>query len=612
MKNHRPLRALFTFLFAGLVTGLVTTIAYGQVPNQVTTAITVRPGWNLLSTTGSDPQLSHFATDNKFYLANEVYVHSQEYPPAGYAFWLFQGATSAVDVTLSTAAATTTGFALQPGWNLVGPTLTNSLNEVVLNPVDFATLNVYKWLTNRWELHRDNAFIPGQGYMIFSPRQQLCTNSLTRSLSDSQKNDITQLADNACQQWDIPGITFAVKFWGEAPWEAAVGYAQKPTEESRAEGIPMQPGHLMRIGSASKTFAAMAILKLIKENKCWLDQPISAIDQTLRTKLANYDVDKITIRMLLQHNSGLASYTNFIEKWAMPYLFTPENGMTNDQLLKIVNDGNAEGGNAEGAQTGTPGFKVSYSNTNYIVVDELIKTLTGQTAREYIRENFIVPLGLAHTAYPDPGVLWPSLSGTADDSYAHGYMDKANYFGEPSLPSGLADVTMLDTSLVGAAGAMISTAADLSRWMEAISTNAIDLGQLKAAPTEWRLFILSGTQPDWNLRNAFGLGMAHEADASNNSNYDVIGHRGQIAGYDAAMISLPGQACSLAFICNRSLWNEANWPTNALAVIGFKIVHYLFPDMVAEAKLTTTRSAGVVPDGLPLYPPHPQRVLQEY
>ena len=145
------------------------------------------------------------------------------------------------------------------------------------------------------------------------------------------------------------------------------------------------------------------------------------------------------------------------------------------------------------------------------------------------------------------------------------------------------DVTEYDTTGVGSAGAMISTPEDLCKWLEAIETDAVGLAEYNPAKQPWRQWMAFQPQSSWSGLTVFGLGLAHEADTANGADYYNYAHRGQISGYDTAMITLPQKGVSLSLICNRSL--ESGGPSNAAEVALNDIIALLFPDLITDNPL---------------------------
>lgn len=146
--------------------------------------------------------------------------------------------------------------------------------------------------------------------------------------------------------------------------------------------IPNQPSTKFRLGSISKQFTALLIVKLAEEGKLKLDVPIT-------TYLSDYPKetgDKITIHHLLTHTSGIPNYTstpNFLrDKSRNPY--TPEDFVKTFNKLPLEF---------------TPGEKFRYSNSGYFLLGYIIEKVTGKTYEQYLQEIILTPLKMANTGY---------------------------------------------------------------------------------------------------------------------------------------------------------------------------------------------------------------------
>ncbi|MDU9001824.1 serine hydrolase domain-containing protein [Streptomyces mirabilis] len=206
-------------------------------------------------------------------------------------------------------------------------------------------------------------------------------------------------------------------------------------------GAPLRPDARFRVGSITKTFIASVVLQLVGEHRLALDQPVA---RWLPGLLA--DGEHITVRELLNHTSGLYDYTDDPAVLA---------GLVNNrvwrpaQLVAIAESHPA---------LFPPGSAWGYSNTNYIVAGLLIEAVTGHPLAQELQQRIFTPLGLTHTSFP-------SITGRITGYHAHGY-----------LPAGLAttangeptDVTGLNPSSAWAAGAIVSSARDLSRFYLAL------------------------------------------------------------------------------------------------------------------------------------------------
>lgn len=241
----------------------------------------------------------------------------------------------------------------------------------------------------------------------------------------------------------MPGV-FAEVRDGEQVWRGAAGVADLST------GRPVTPNMRHRVGSITKTFTAAAVLQLVESGQIGLDTPIG---HYLPRLVPGERGDAITVRMLINHTSGLAEYLPYAYSSlkAFPSLaeITPEslehNRFTQFHPTELIEMGVAAP--AVGTPGGTPGV---YSNTNYLLLCQLLERVTGTTAEKRITQNVIERVGLQNTEFP----VGPPISGP------HSQMYEA-WFGRIDPPC---DYSVYDMSWVGPSASLISTMADLNRF----------------------------------------------------------------------------------------------------------------------------------------------------
>lgn len=137
----------------------------------------------------------------------------------------------------------------------------------------------------------------------------------------------------------------------------------------------------MHIASVSKTFTAMAVLKL------WQDGKLN-IDDELSKYLTSFNYPGVTIRSLLNHRSGLPNYAHFLENmgWDKTKIISNE-----EMLAFLVNN------KATIENIGVPNTHFSYCNTNYALLALLIEKITGSSYAGFLQLNFFAPLKMRHT-----------------------------------------------------------------------------------------------------------------------------------------------------------------------------------------------------------------------
>jgi CubicO group peptidase (beta-lactamase class C family) len=159
--------------------------------------------------------------------------------------------------------------------------------------------------------------------------------------------------------------------------------------------IPADPKALFKIASISKLYVAVAIAKLVNNKRLSLDKTLADYFPELVGRIEY--ADKITLEMMVQHRSGIPNFTDHPGFWENP----PE---TTEETLELALDLPANF---------KPGKKYGYSNTNYLLLSELIGNVVGYSPHQYIKEEILTPLELNHTFF--------SLSEVDIDDVMSGY-----------------------------------------------------------------------------------------------------------------------------------------------------------------------------------------------
>lgn len=186
----------------------------------------------------------------------------------------------------------------------------------------------------------------------------------------------------------LPGAAIAIYTEQEGWWSYAEGYAR--TEDQ----TPMRPDHLQYLQSVSKTFMAVAILKLHEQGKIDLGAPLTTyLPAPFHSTIKN--AGRITVRMLLNHRSGVPEYVGDPEYVSL-VIQHPLTVHKIEGCLKFLEN--------EDSQF-PPGSQYKYTNTNYLLLAMITDAITGDHAA-FIAENIMKPLGLKNTYYRnDPGYL---------------------------------------------------------------------------------------------------------------------------------------------------------------------------------------------------------------
>lgn len=185
--------------------------------------------------------------------------------------------------------------------------------------------------------------------------------------------DSIQQQVDAATDYGFEGIIVCVDQAQNEPQFYTAGY------HNRAQKIPAHPDALFKIASVGKLYDAVAITKLVNDDQLDLDETLANYFPELANRIEN--ANEITLKMLVQHRSGIPNYTNVPNFWMNP----PE---TNQETLELVLDQPANF---------SPGEDYEYSNTNYLLLTDLIEKTVGYSKFQYIKEEILNPLQLKNT-----------------------------------------------------------------------------------------------------------------------------------------------------------------------------------------------------------------------
>jgi CubicO group peptidase (beta-lactamase class C family) len=209
--------------------------------------------------------------------------------------------------------------------------------------------------------------------------------------------------------------------------------------------IPNAPDTRFRLGSITKQFTAALILQLVEQGKIKLDGKISNYLPAYRKDIG----EKVTIHQLLNHTSGIPSYTSqasFINE-------VSRNPYTVDDFVTKFASRDLEF---------EPGSRFLYNNSGYFLLGAIIEKVTGQTYEQVLKEKILDPLGMKNTGYDHHGTIL--------EKRASGYGKTGD---------GYVNAPYLDMSLPYAAGSLYSTVEDLYLWDQALYTDRVLTAQSK-------------------------------------------------------------------------------------------------------------------------------------
>ncbi|MFF9144281.1 serine hydrolase domain-containing protein [Streptomyces sp. NPDC055051] len=258
-----------------------------------------------------------------------------------------------------------------------------------------------------------------------------------------------------------------------------------------------------RVGSITKTFTATVLLQLQAEGRIDLDDPVEKwLPKLVRGN--GHDGRKMTVRQLLNHTSGVYSYTEdpaFQEKTFGPgFLKHRYDTWKPRDLVGVA---------MEHAPAFAPGTSWSYSNTNFVLAGLVIEKVTGRPYGKAVENRIIKPLKLRATSVPGTEVNIPRPSSRAYSTLV------------PDASAPVHDVTRLNPSLAHAAGEMISDSADLQTFYRALlKGRLLPKAELRELTTT---VPVSPQHPDFR----YGLGISSQKLSCGT---EVWGHGGGIHG----------------------------------------------------------------------------------
>ena len=293
---------------------------------------------------------------------------------------------------------------------------------------------------------------------------------------------------------DGPGCSAAAAVDGRVVWADARGLADV------GAGTALTTDTLFDIGSVSQQFTATAILLLVQEGRLALDDPLSAHVPGLPAW-----ADQVTVANLLHHTSGIRDVVGILQSRG----FTQDMPVTTQDALDAMA--------TIKELRFKPGTVWEYSHSNYLLLGEIVHTISGQELPAFLQERVFGPLDLAMTLGPQPS-----------DQPATGY---TTLFGDLK-PSNTAWV-------IFGPGSIVTTPSELVRWADNYRQAQVGGPDLLAAVT-------AGATPVSSAADAsrYGAGILEATDGSLEHDGGIWGQRGYFA-------VAPDRHTAIAVDCNR-------------------------------------------------------------
>lgn len=298
------------------------------------------------------------------------------------------------------------------------------------------------------------------------------------TLSNKQLVKIDSIV-NANYKSDQPGLSYLIAQGDKILTQKTVGMSEMEFS------VKMQPDHIFAIGSVSKQFTAIAMLKLVEMGKVKLDADV-------KTYLPDYNThgQKITITNLLTHTSGISSFTemeSFEELYKVDKTKKEIRAAFEDSALLFI-----------------PNTNWSYSNSGYVLAGFIIEKVSGMDLHEFMQKNLFDVAGMKNTYFGSNTRIYGKR--------AYGYDGESE--------NSVGKTTEYSWTWPLGAGDILSTTGDLFLWHKALTDGKIiSKENLKLAFTDYKL--IDGRSTHYG----FGWGVSKVGTKT------IVEHGGAIGGF---------------------------------------------------------------------------------
>ena len=344
------------------------------------------------------------------------------------------------------------------------------------------------------------------------------------------------------KKYHLPGVSVTILWPDGREWTGTAGVADVTDKR------PITPQTAFALASISKTYTAANALKLVEEGHLNLD------DRAARY-LPEFKLDpRITVRMLLDHTSGLRDF--FLDRSIdAPLQGKPDQQWTATRTWRYVRK-----------PLFPPGTRWSYSNTNYLLLGMIEERADGRALDTQIRSRFLDPLHLDQTwtqvaEAPPTGV--ETVRGHRLLISKHATKLAPIFDGRPIMPFRSV------VTAAGGAGDIAATSRDAARWMAALV-----LGDVLKPATKLQMLSESIYTDSLGARIPYGLGV----QVVSIRDRVAIGHSGRLLGFRGVVRALPEDGITIAVLTNQGNVDPAN--------VAASMLKFILPPKIACATRT--------------------------
>jgi D-alanyl-D-alanine carboxypeptidase len=280
------------------------------------------------------------------------------------------------------------------------------------------------------------------------------------------------------------------------------------------------PSTIYEIGSNTKQFISAAIMRLAEQHKLSIDDDVSKYLPQIPLH-----GNRVTIRQLLTHTSGIHSYTD-VEAWKAHWA----EDLTPDSVMGFV---------AKDTFDFAPGTRFKYDNSGYVLLGMVIEKVSGESYAKYLEGEFFQPLGLTHTSY--------CPSHPTDPAFASGYSKKDD---------GVMPHEYLSLTQPYAAGSLCSTVGDFVKWQRDLAGGKV------VSPESFTQMTTAGTLNNGeHIRYGFGL---FPGELLGHKNFN---HTGGIPGFTTMAYDFPDDTLNIVIFTNYDAASPAFLASNIARIV---------------------------------------------
>ena len=332
------------------------------------------------------------------------------------------------------------------------------------------------------------------------------------STTDVPAGQLLSVLDTYSAERSDVGLQACAIFEDGTRWRGVAGNADHEDE------VPLSFAHHLFVGSVTKLYTATLVLDQVQQGALSLSD---TIDEWVDLEYAS----DVTVRMLLNHTSGVPSYTT--DAWFITrYFGLPNKTWDPRELLEEIRGSDLRF---------EPGTRHEYSNSNYVLLGIVLEAVTGQPYQTLVRHLVREEAGFDRTYYLDyPG----------EARIANGYDESIFGLGRRNL-------TGFRQSLVTggyAAGGLLATAPDVAGFVRALFTGGVLNGPTVA---EMQTFV-DASDEDVPAQRGYGLGVRNLVI----DGQDLVGHTGTIPGYSAIAMHHTDPDYTIAVLSNLSIIDQ--------------------------------------------------------